>query len=342
MIGLSTIVSACTNATDPPPAAIDPFGPAAAEINGLSWLLIGLGSLVYVGVSTFLLLALFRRRQAGHTGEITEIEPSRETVARETVARETAIGHRIVLWGGMVMPVLILLVIAGLTLNTLLALATEPRPDELVIDVTGHQWWWEIAYPGHDIITANEIHIPVGQPVRINLRAEGVVHSFWVPQLHGKLDMIPGRVNTFHIQADSAGEFRGICAEFCGIQHARMLFLVIAQEPAAFGNWLAQQQQPAATAQTASEQAGESFFMQTPCAQCHAIAGTEAAGRLGPDLTHFASRREIGAGTLDNSRSNLADWLINPQTRKSGNLMPATTLSEDELNALLDYLMVLE
>lgn len=330
-LAMSTVLSACGRA----PAVIDPFGPAAAKINTLSWILIGLGTVIYVGVCAFLLVALFRRRSATHSD--SQIDGSR--IAEEQGQRT---GKRIVIWGGMVMPSIVLLVIAGLTLNTLLALATDPEEELLTIEVIGHQWWWEVNYPEENIVTANEIHIPVGRPVRIMLEAEGVVHSFWVPQLHGKLDMIPGRTNSFTIQADEAGEFRGICAEFCGIQHARMLFLVIAKEPEEFDQWLTEQQQPAAMPESPSAQQGMRFFLETPCAQCHAIAGTTAEGRLGPDLTHFAGRREIGAGTMKNTRENLAAWLLNPQERKSGNLMPATTMTDEELTALLDYLATLQ
>lgn len=322
------IVSGCNAA----PSVLDPRGPAAGEIRWLSWVLIGMGLVVYVGVCGFLVMGLLRghqdrRQRADHT----------EAEYPEDAKR----GHGIVVWGGIVMPAVVLLIIAGLTFNTLMALSA--RSDAAVtIDVIGHQWWWEVKYPEYDIITANEIHIPVGQPVRINLTAAGVVHSFWVPQLHGKLDMIPGHTNTFQLQADTAGEYRGICAEFCGIQHARMLFLVIAQPPDEFTQWLETHSQPAAEPVDTSAQQGRNIFLSSTCAQCHAIAGTEAEGRLGPDLTHFASRREIAAGTLANNRGNLAGWIIGPQELKPGNLMPATDLSGADLQALLDYLATLK
>ncbi|HRW05741.1 MAG TPA: cytochrome c oxidase subunit II [Caldilineaceae bacterium] len=341
MASIPLLMSGCDRA----PAATDPQGPAAATIYGLSWQLIGLGSLIYVVVSGLLLYALFRRRV-----EQASTEEGTEGVTIDRADRP--VGRRLVIWGGMVMPAVVLLVVGGLALNTLLAFATDPlgstssgtRPTDtaLAIEVIGHQWWWEVIYPDAKVTTANEIHIPTGQPVQITLRAEGVIHSFWVPQLHGKLDMIPGRTNRFYIQADETGEFRGICAEFCGIQHARMLFLVVAHPPETFAQWLTAQQQPAATPESTSAQKGQALFLETPCAQCHAVAGTTAAGRLGPDLTHFASRREIGAGTLANTRENLAAWLTNPQEKKTGNLMPATTLSTEELEALLDYLATLE
>ncbi|MEZ4869104.1 MAG: cytochrome c oxidase subunit II [Caldilineaceae bacterium] len=310
--------SACSRA----PAVLDPHGPAAVQISGLSWLLIGLGTLVYVGVSGFLLAALFRRRQAQRA---------------VGVSRENG-GPPIVIWGGIVMPVVVLLIVFGLTLNTLIALSAPEHPDELVINVIGHQWWWEVEYPAQEILTANEIHIPVGQPVRIRLMAEDVIHSFWVPQLHGKLDMIPGQTNTFRIQADTPGAYRGLCAEFCGIQHARMLFLVVAKAPADFVAWVETQRAPAAAPTTTLAEQGQALFLDSTCAQCHAIAGTTAAGQLGPDLTHFASRSEIAAGVLENNRTNLATWITDPQKIKRGSLMPATLLTVTELEALLAYL----
>lgn len=338
-LGLLGVLSGCNNA----PAALDPQGPAAADINTLTWFLIILGTLVYIGVSVFLIMGLIRRRQST-TGQPSVATDDDEHFALGNIPDEAdpPTGRRIVVWGGIVMPAIVLLVVGGMGLNTLMAIATDPNDEEITIDVIGHQWWWEVVYPEQEIVTANEIYVPVGQPVRINLTAAGVVHSFWVPQLHGKLDMIPGRTNSFRIQADAVGEYRGICAEFCGIQHARMLFLVIAVEPAEFEQWLAQQAAPAPVPETVSAQQGETYFMETPCASCHAIAGTPAEGRLGPDLTHFASRREIGAGTMDNTRANLAGWIVNSYETKPGNLMPPTTLTEDELNALLDYLLMLE
>lgn len=318
------LCSACQGA----PSVLDPQGVGAAEIGRLSWTLIGLGTLIYAGVCLFLLLALFRRRNRN------EVEPD--------IAQQPEGGQGIVLWGGMVMPAVVLLSVFGLTLNSLINLMSGEGDEAITINVIGHQWWWEVVYPNAGVVTANEIHVPVGQPVRINLAAEDVIHSFWIPQLHGKLDMIPGQTNTFTIHAQAAGEYHGLCAEFCGIQHAQMLFLVVAEPPEEFESWLAAQRLAAATPTDATAQRGQEVFVNSPCAQCHAIAGTTAGGRLGPDLTHFANRREIGAGILENNRSNLHRWLVQPQAVKPGNLMPATILPPDDLEALLDYLETLE
>lgn len=328
VLGWSTIalgqwlLSGCSRA----PSVFDPRGPAAAEIGRLGWLLIISGLLIYGGVCGFLLWALWRRSGAQDNGTVGEADR----------------GQGIILWGGIAMPSVVLLTIFGFTLNSLIILSKPQSADELTINVIGHQWWWEVEYPDAGVITANEIHIPVGQPVRLNLRAEGVIHSFWVPQLHGKMDLIPGQVNSFRIQADQPGEYRGLCAEFCGIQHAKMLFLVVADPPETFAAWLERERLPANSPVGEAAQQGEAIFLDSTCAQCHAIAGTPAAGRLGPDLTHFASRREIGAGILENNRNNLRAWIVNSQEFKPGNLMPATEINETDLAALVTYLESLE
>ncbi len=307
------------------PAMFDAAGPAAQEINRLWWLLFGLGSAVYVVVVGYLLLALYRRRQPLADGGLAEGGSTRT-----------------VIWGGIIIPALILLVVYGFTVRTLWALSPRGTADELVIEVIGHQWWWEVHYPEQAVITANEIHIPVGQPVRIELSSVDVIHSFWVPELHGKLDMIPGSTNTFWLEADRPGEYWGLCAEFCGTQHARMLFLVIALPDPEFDQWLVAQQQPPAPPTDEVALQGQQLFLETACAQCHAVAGTPANGRLGPDLTHMASRRTLAAGVLENNPGNLGGWLIDPQHIKSGSLMPSTLLRGDELQALITYLQTLK
>ena len=307
------------------PAIFDAAGQAAREINRLWWLLFGLGTAVYIAVMGYLLLALYRRRPP-----MTEGTPG------------WGGNTRTVIWGGIVLPALILLIVYGFTVRTLWSLSARAAESEVTIEVTGHQWWWEVHYPAQSMITANEITIPVGQPVRINLTSADVIHSFWVPQLHGKLDLIPGRTNTFWLEAERAGEYWGLCAEFCGTQHAKMRFLVVAVAPAEFATWLAAQQAPPPPPTSALAQQGQQLFMESACAQCHAIAGTPANGRLGPDLTHLASRRTLAAGVIDNTVGNLGGWLIDPQHLKSGNLMPASLLRADELQAMLAYLQTLE
>jgi cytochrome c oxidase subunit 2 len=208
-----------------------------------------------------------------------------------------------------------------------------PRPGQtrLTIDVTGHQWFWEVRYPGTAAVTANEIHIPVGVPVRVVARTADVIHSFWVPELNRKIDMIPGRANTVELDADSPGVYRGQCAEFCGLQHAHMSMLVFAEPRAKFDAWLAAQEKPART--------GSKVFMTHSCGACHTIRGTSARGEIGPDLTHVASRRTLAANTIPNRRDELRDWILDPDHVKPGVKMPSNRdLSRGELDALVSYL----
>lgn len=303
---------------------LDARGPAAARINTLWWIMFGVGAAVYLAVMGYLLAALFRRRPAG----FDETEQSE--------------GTRAVVWGGAVIPAVILVGIFGATVFTMGALDEPDIAEELVIEVEGKQWWWDVRYPELGFRTANEIHIPVGEPVAIKLLAEDVIHSFWVPQLHGKLDMIPGHVNEFWLEASEPGIYLGECAEFCGDQHAKMQFLVIAEEEEAFRAWVAQQQQPAAAPASELAQEGQEIFLGSTCINCHAIEGTGATGELGPDLTHLASRRTLAAGTVPNNRGNLGGWIVAPQSIKPGSLMPATEMTGPQLQALLAYLETLE
>jgi cytochrome c oxidase subunit 2 len=217
----------------------------------------------------------------------------------------------------------------------------------LVIEVTGHQWWWEVTYrdtaPSKRITTANEIHIPVGRPVHVYSSSQDVIHSFWVPNLHGKKDGIPGYTNDTWIQADSAGTYRAQCAEYCGYQHAHMALIVVAEPEQKFEEWVALSLSPAAQPTDSTVKRGRDVFVSNSCMMCHAIAGEPMAGsNVGPDLTHFASRPTIGAGTLPNTRGNLAGWIVDPQRIKPGVKMPPNQLSPADLNALLDYLRSLK
>lgn len=210
------------------------------------------------------------------------------------------------------------------------------------IRVIGERWWWEFQYVDENgeviATTANELHLPVGQRSRLELISDNVIHSFWAPNLQGKTDLVPGTVNTLSIEPDVAGVFRGQCAELCGLQHAMMGFLVIAQPPAEFDAWLARQSEPAQT----DESEGVDIFFREGCAGCHTIRGIDAKGVQGPDLTHLASRRTIAAARLPNTRDNLRTWIAVGQTVKPGNLMPEFLLQPDEFSALLDFLEALE
>jgi cytochrome c oxidase subunit II len=210
------------------------------------------------------------------------------------------------------------------------------------VKITGSQWWWEIEYvdsaSSRRLVTANELHIPVGAPIRIELAARDVIHSFWVPRLHGKLDMVPGHRNVMWLRADSAGVYRGQCAEFCGHQHAKMALTVVAEPREAFDAWLNHQLQPAPPPATTDQIRGREVFESSTCLMCHTIRGTSAAASTGPDLTHLASRGTIAAGTLPNTRGNLGGWITDPHSIKPGVKMPANSLSPDDLHALLSYL----
>ena len=212
----------------------------------------------------------------------------------------------------------------------------------MVVEVMGNQWWWYVRYTNDQasqiVVTANEIHIPVGRPVMIRATSNDVIHSFWVPGLHGKRDMIPSRVNTEWIEADRAGRYRGQCAEFCGAQHAHMALWVVAEEPAQFEAWKRAQLQRSLAPANAQFQRGQDVFLNNACVYCHTIAGTMAMGQVGPDLTHFGSRLTLAAGTLPNTKGNLGGWIADPQTVKPGNRMATIPLEPEELEPLLDYL----
>jgi cytochrome c oxidase subunit II len=306
------------------PSTLSPQGPAATRIANLWWFLLVLGTLVFLVVLVFLFFALFGRK--------------REDDATNSMRK----GSRIVLYGGIIGPAVVLLVVFGFTVATLNALSMPEISQEYAVHVIGRQWWWEVRYPHQQIETANEIHIPAGQPVRIVLSSDDVIHSFWVPELHGKLDLVPGMTNEFWLQADRPGVYLGECAEFCGIQHAKMRFLIIAQPPEGFASWVEAQRLPARQPDDSLALRGQQVFLNSTCAYCHTVAGTQATGKLGPNLTHLASRQTLAAASVPNNRGNLGGWIIDPQHIKPGNLMPPTSLTGSDLQALLAYLATLE
>ena len=212
---------------------------------------------------------------------------------------------------------------------------------QLRIEVVGHQWWWEVRYPGKGVVTANELHIPVGNRVLAVVTTADVIHSFWVPQLNRKIDMVPGHPGQVLLDAERAGVYRGQCAEFCGLQHAHMSLLVYADPPAKFRAWLRAQRQPAAAPTGALALQGRKIFLSQPCADCHRIAGTSADGEVGPDLTHVASRSTLAAVTIPNEPPDLAEWIADPQHVKPGNRMPSVRLGPGELRAIVAYLQTL-
>ncbi len=301
--------------------ALEPAGPGAEAIANLWWVMFFTSLIVFVAVMVLLVIALRRRNR---------------TDDRNRMAR------RLVTYGGVILPGLI--VLGLMVYNTYITVLLEEPPTTplTTIHVKSHQWWWHVHYPDYGITTANEIHIPVGQSVLLRLHSDDVIHAFWVPELHGKRDMMPDHLGQFWIQADQVGVYRGQCAEFCGLQHAKMLFLVIAHEPEDFEAWVEQRQTPHSELEEESARRGREQFLELGCADCHAIRDTEFTGTLGPDLTHLASRRELGAGTLPNTRDHLADWIVDAQQFKPGNRMPSIPMSDQALRDLLAYLETLE
>jgi cytochrome c oxidase subunit 2 len=284
---------------------------------------------VFVLVVAALLWGVFRRRGADVP----------ETGARHERGLTTAVSAAT----GVTVLILFAFLIYDIVVGR--QVTTNPGSQALQIRVTGHQWWWEVQYrdsiPKNWATTANEIHVPTGRPVVLELHSGDVIHSFWQPNLSGKRDLIPGNVNSVWFQADTSGVYRGQCAEYCGHQHAKMAFLVVAQRPDSFAAWLARQRDTALTPTDALARRGQEVFLASSCVMCHAVSGTPAGSRIGPDLTHLASRRTIAAGTLPNTRGNLAGWILDPQRIKPGVKMPANQLEPDDLQALLAYLETL-
>lgn len=244
-----------------------------------------------------------------------------------------------------VVPLLIVFVLFLVTTRTIIAIqGAVPPGDALQLTVVGHQWWWEVRYPTLGITTANELHVPVSEPTQrrptfLTLESADVVHSFWVPQLAGKTDVIPNRVNRMWIEPQQPGIYVGQCAEFCGTQHANMLLRVIVQPQAEFAQWVAAQQQR--PIEDPRVRVGRALFQSTACVNCHAVGGTAATGTFGPDLSHLMSRTTLGAGVAANTPENLRAWVRDPDQIKPGSRMPAMKLSAAEVDALVAYLTTL-
>lgn len=306
-----------------PPPILDPAGPYAGSISLLSWILFAMAAGVLLVVGVALYVALFSRDQL-----------------------KSKLGGTKTIWiGGIVFPLVVLTVLLIYGLSLTRQLSAPITGEEMRVRVTGEMWWWRVAYldkAGREIVQdANELHIPAGQPVVLELESADVIHSFWVPRLSGKLDMIPGRRNMMRIQADAAGVFGGQCAEYCGGPHALMGLTVVAHEPAAFARLMQARldRETIGTAQAAQPAGGEVLFQSAGCGACHRVAGTSANGLAGPDLTYVGARRTIGAGILPNNRGTLMGWIGNSQAIKPGNRMPPyTVLSNAELTALAAYL----
>jgi cytochrome c oxidase subunit 2 len=313
--------------------ALQPFGPQGAHFADLWNIFIGACTLVFAAILVAVFVALRRapRADEGTPADLTTVNRP-EPVLKRNVTRAVIVSAI----------ALVALVVASVFTDR--ALARLPLAGAVNIEVTGHQWWWSVRYldgpNASDVFTtANEIHIPVGKPVGIKLKADDVIHSFWVPSLGGKKDLIPGRTATLQLRADTPGVYRGQCAEFCGLEHALMGLLVIAEPQAQYDQWVDAQKQPSAEPTDAKAQRGKHVFQASSCAMCHAIAGAEFAGaQRAPDLTHVASRQTLASGTLRNTREEMAAWIRDPQRFKPGTAMPATPLSQEDLEAVVAYL----
>ncbi|MBV9992354.1 MAG: cytochrome c oxidase subunit II [Alphaproteobacteria bacterium] len=305
-------------------SALDPHSANARHLADLFWFFTALCAAIWLLVVAALLRAI---RHPGLAGE--QDPPERQLRKSRIVGALTAL------------TVLILVVFTAASFYTTRSFAW-PDMNTLRIKVTGQQWWWQVEYRNHDasqvLTTANEIHIPVGRPVTLELHATDVIHSFWVPDLMGKQDLIPGRTNYLTLQADHAGVYRGQCAEFCGLEHARMAIWVFAQEPSAFEAWRRHALMPNTMPDGGAAAKGAYIFVHRQCASCHAINGSDAAGQTGPDLTHFGARATIAAGTLHNTAANLDRWLADPQAVKPGANMPKVDLSAPDRAALVAFL----
>jgi cytochrome c oxidase subunit 2 len=320
------LLSGCTGVQ----SALDPGGDQASALFSLFALMMWVCGFVYAVVAAGLIWALWRAWRRSGTDARGDGSATHGTDGR--------LARLLPLAAGAIVIGLAALITASFFADRAL-FATRAQP-ALEVRVTGHQWWWRVQYRGPAsggwIETANEIHLPQGQTVRLVLGAADVIHSFWVPNVAGKLDMIPGRINVLDATARQPGWFRGQCAEFCGLQHAHMALAVKVESPAAFRAWLARQAAPAA----AASGRGAAVFA-TACAACHAIRGTIAGGRAGPDLTHVATRRTIAAGTLTMTRGNLQGWIAQPQAIKPGTSMPAIPLDPADADAVASYLMAM-
>jgi cytochrome c oxidase subunit II len=313
--------------------ALSAMGPQATHFVDLWRVFLLACTFVFVAIVVAVIIVLRRAPRAGN-----ETPADLSTVnAPEPVLRRNVM-HAVI----ASTLALVALIVASVFTDR--AMARLSLANAVNIEVTAHQWWWTARYmdgasPSESFVTANEIHVPVGRPVIVQLRADDVIHSFWVPSLAGKKDLIPGRSTLLKLRADQPGVYRGQCAEFCGLEHALMGLLVIAEPEDRFSAWVQAQRQSAREPGDAQAQRGKQVFQSSSCAMCHSIQGVDFAGaQHAPDLTHVASRQTLAAGTLRNTREDMAAWIRNPQLFKPGANMPATPLSQDDLDAVVVYL----
>jgi cytochrome c oxidase subunit 2 len=317
-----------------PTSIFDPAATPANSIFGLSLFILGLTAGIFVVVGGLLLFVVIRYRHHAADGDK---EPPQ------------IYGSSQIEMSWTVVPILLVFMLFLTTARVILGTERIPKPaSSMDVVVIGHQFWWEYRYPSLGIVTANELHIPVSDPAHptptyLKMSSVDVAHSFWIPRLAGKMDVIPNRVNTMWMDPPTAGLYLGQCAQYCGTQHAKMLLRVYADTPEQFAAWVKHQQEPSASPSTLTPEqlAGKAVFEHNACMNCHAVQGTVSKGRFGPDLTHFASRDTLASGAFPNTPENLRKWIDNPDSLKPGALMPAMHLNEKDLNAVTTYLTTL-
>jgi cytochrome c oxidase subunit II len=311
-------------------SALDSAGPASAAIESLWWVTLFVLIAVFVLVTVFLIRGL--RRNPGRNLPYLYSD-------REHSYLRRSVGFAV----GVTVVILFAFLLSDLfTGRAIAGLASDQDTPPITIEVIGHQWWWELRYrdslASNNFTTANELHIPVGRPIRLYLTSHDVIHSFWVPNLHGKRDLTPGYIAQSWIQADRPGIYGGLCAEFCGHQHAKMRLTVIAESLDDYTKWVENEKSPSLPPADSIQQRGLSTFTNGSCILCHTIAGTEANGKMGPDLTHIGSRLTLAAGSLPHTSGNLAAWIVDPQRIKPGTKMPPNPIQPADLQALIAYL----
>ncbi|HUR18715.1 MAG TPA: cytochrome c oxidase subunit II [Acidimicrobiales bacterium] len=322
-----TLLSACGD-KELPQNALDPKGPEAIRLDNLIRPVFLIAAAVFVLVEGLVVYVALRFRRRSDDEAPKQVHGNVKAEIGWTIA-----------------PAAVLLVVGVFTVFTLFDISETPAgPGVVRVTVTGHRWWWEYEYPDHDVVTANELHIPTGQKIAVTLLSEDVIHSFWPPKLAGKVDVVPNRVNKMVIEAKTPGVYHGQCAEFCGLSHANMRLQVIAHTPADFERWVASNAASAAIPDPEDQPeaaAGAAAFRAKGCASCHTVKGY-AAGQVGPDLTHFAQRDTFAGAIFENDERHLRAWLRDPPAEKPGSIMPDLDLTEDEISDLIAYLDTLK
>ncbi len=317
LLALSLFSAAC--GLDSPTTTVAPKSDLGRQIHDLFMNISGWALFIFLVVEALLVAVVFVFRDRPGRGEPRPVH-----------------GHLGLEIAWALVPVVIVVSIAIPTIATIFRTDASPPRDALTVEVIGHQWWWEFRYPGLGVVTANELHVPVGRPISLDLKTADVIHSFWIPRLGGKRDLVGGKVNNLTFTVDAPGEYPGQCAEFCGLSHANMRLLVVAQSTADFDAW-SKGLATAPAPPSGGAAKGAEAFLAGGCAACHTIRGV-AAGVVGPDLTHVASRRTLAAGILRNTPEDLARWLENPPAIKPGALMPKLPLTDEQVSALVHYL----